>query len=55
MNLSPHDVIEILRLLRKADDVTAVLLLQAWGEKQRLIGGRDELTRRMEEISHAQA
>lgn len=49
MNPIPRqDIVEMARLLRTADEVTAVLILQAWGNKQRLIGGRDELVRRME-------
>ncbi|MCK1585460.1 hypothetical protein IVB03_39390 [Bradyrhizobium sp. 168] len=55
MNPVPRqDIVEMARLLRKADELTAVLLLEAWGNKQRLIGGRNELVRRMEQ-SHAEA
>lgn len=54
MSRTPQDIVEMARLLRTADEVTAVLLLTAWGNKQRLIGSRDELNRQMERI-HAQA
>lgn len=54
MNTVPQDAAEMARLVRQADELTAVRLLQAWGSKQRLIGGRDELVRRME-ASHAEA
>jgi hypothetical protein len=48
----PADAAAIARLVRKADDVTAVKLLQVWGAKQRVIGARDEL---VERVLHAQA
>jgi hypothetical protein len=39
INEYPSDAAEIARLVRQADDVTAVRLLQVWGAKQRDIGG----------------
>ena len=39
INKFPDDAAEMARLVRKADEVTAVRLLQVWGSKQRDIGG----------------
>ncbi|HEX7881933.1 MAG TPA: hypothetical protein VF499_04255 [Afipia sp.] len=39
INDYPSDAAEIARLIRQADDLTAVRLLQVWGAKQRDIGG----------------
>lgn len=38
INKYPDDAAEMARLVRQADDVTAVRLLQVWGSKQRDIG-----------------
>lgn len=37
-NEYPSDAAEIAILVRKADDITAVRILQVWGAKQRDIG-----------------
>jgi len=39
INKFPDDAARIARLVRRADDVTAVRLLQIWGSRQRDIGG----------------
>lgn len=39
INKYPDDAGEIARLVRQADYLTAVQLLQVWGSKQRDIGG----------------
>lgn len=39
INKFPDDAAQIARLVRRADDVTAVRLLQVWGARQRDIGG----------------
>jgi hypothetical protein len=54
INKYPHDAAEMARLLRQADEVTAVRLLQVWGSKQRDIGGLKALEL-MKEGLHAQA
>lgn len=46
--VSRKDVVEMVRLLRQGDEVTSVLLLEVWANKQRLVGAREELTRHME-------
>lgn len=48
----PPDAAEMARLVRQADDVTALRLMQVWGAKQRTIGERNEL---MKGRSDAQA
>lgn len=52
INKFPHDAAEMARLLRQADEITAVRLLQVWGSKQRDIGGLKALEL-MKERSHA--
>lgn len=38
INKYPDDAAEMARLVRQADDLTAVRLLQVWGAKQRDVG-----------------
>lgn len=38
INKFPNDAAEMARLVRRADDLTAVRLMQVWGAKQRDIG-----------------
>lgn len=38
INEYPSDAAEIARLVRQADELTAVRLLQVWGSKQRDLG-----------------
>jgi len=52
--VAQNDVVEMVRLLRQGDELTSVLLLEAWANKQRLIGAREEIARRLEQ-SYAQA
>lgn len=40
----PSDAAEMARLVRKADEVTAVRLLQIWGAKQREFGEMKAIT-----------
>lgn len=39
----PDDAAEMARVIRRADEVTAVRILQVWGLKQRNIGAVKEL------------
>ena len=50
----PSDAAEMARVIRQADDMTAVRLLQVWGAKQRVIGARSEIKMQME-AANAQA
>lgn len=49
----PSDAAEIARLVRQADELTAVRLVQTWGVKQREIGARNEINSQLERI-HAE-
>jgi hypothetical protein len=54
INKFPDDAAEMARLVRQADEMTAMRLLQVWGSKQRDIGGLKALEL-MKERAHAQA
>jgi hypothetical protein len=54
INKYPNDAAEIAMLVRKADRVSAIRLLQVWGSKQRDIGGLKALEL-MKERTNAQA
>jgi hypothetical protein len=47
----PADAAEMARVVRQADEVTAVRLLQVWGLKQREIGARNEINMQLERIN----
>ncbi|MCK1445401.1 hypothetical protein IVB43_23740 [Bradyrhizobium sp. 48] len=51
LNNPPSDAAEMARVVRQADDVTAVRLMQAWGLKQREIGARNEINSQLERIN----
>ncbi len=48
MSKYPSDSAEMARLVRQADEVTALRLIQTWGLKQRAIGARREILKQIE-------
>lgn len=54
INKFPEDASEMAALIRRADEFTAIRLMQVWGAKQRDIGAIKAIDL-MKERSHAQA
>ncbi|WGR74313.1 MULTISPECIES: hypothetical protein [unclassified Bradyrhizobium] len=48
MSKYPSDSAEMARLVRQADEITALRLIQTWGAKQRAIGARIEIEAQLE-------